>query len=57
MKLGLRIVLQSKVLSLRYSLFLGFECKSESRRSPLIRSLLLDYASVRISWNYKNWKN
>jgi hypothetical protein len=38
MKLGLRIVLYSKVLSLRYFLSRGFESKSELRRFPLIRS-------------------
>jgi len=56
MKLELRIVRQSKVLSLRYSLFRGFESKSESRRFPLICSLCLEQTSGRESWNYKNWK-
>jgi len=36
MKLGLRIVLSNKVLSLRYFLFRGFESKSESRRFLLV---------------------
>jgi len=55
MKLGLRIVLSNKVLSLRYFLFRGFESKSESRRFLLVPWLRFSQNVLELQ-NLENWK-